>query len=843
MYEKFSNKARKVIHNAKKEAEKLGHDYIGSEHLLLGMLKDPSSVGATVLDGFGIDYEAVYNQVKKMSKPPIGGMPAADLPLTQRAKSILETSIKEAQKLKEMKYVGVEHILLALLSEPQGIAAQVLVSLGGDLEKVKMDLYSFLGPENIGNEPFGPGPDDAEPNVADPMPEKKISQPTKASKKTPALDAFGRDLTKLARAKKLDPLVNRQQELDRIIRILVRRRKNNPVLLGEAGVGKTAIVEGLAQMIVSGKVPPAFADKRIVELDLGSLVAGTKYRGQFEERLKAIMNEVVASANVILFVDEIHTLVGAGSAEGTLDGANMLKPALARGEIQCIGATTHNEYKKSVERDAALERRFQPVNVDEPTVPESIEILKGLRSRYEAHHMVQITDKAIEEAVKLSQRYITERLLPDKAIDVIDEAGAKVRLDNSGIPPELEKMESDLDAAKRRKEDAVQHQDFEGAAKFRDECDVLADKLIQAKQTLAKSSKVGVVDENIIRSVVSSISKVPLDHLSEEDKSRLMTMEKELSKTVIGQAEAIKTVSQAVRRAKAGLKDPQRPIAALLFLGPTGVGKTLLAKSLAEFLFGSKDSLVQFDMSEYMEKFAVSRLIGSPPGYVGYEEGGQLVEKIRRRPYSVVLFDEIEKADEEVFSIFLQVLEEGRVTDGLGRIVDMRNCIILMTSNVGAQEASCSKGSMGFGKSNDVSSKLESNKEGIKEALERTFKPEFLNRLDDMVFFNQLGMDEIKAILKVEVSKVNKRLEERGVTIEMSPEADEFLIKHGFDQKFGARPMRRAVESRLENGLSEFLMSNTLEAGEVVLVAVNGDKLSFSIKKNKKPARKTLPKS
>jgi len=842
MYEKFSNKARKVIHNAKKEAEKLGHDYIGSEHLLLGMLKDASSVGATVLDGFGIDYEAVYNQVKKMSKPPIGGMPAADLPLTQRAKSILETSIKEAQKLKEMKYVGVEHILLALLSEPQGIAAQVLVSLGGDLEKVKMDLYSFLGPENIGNEPFGPAQDDAEPNVADPMPEKKISQPTKVSKKTPALDAFGRDLTKLARAKKLDPLVNRQQELDRIIRILVRRRKNNPVLLGEAGVGKTAIVEGLAQMIVSGKVPPAFADKRIVELDLGSLVAGTKYRGQFEERLKAIMSEVVASANVILFVDEIHTLVGAGSAEGTLDGANMLKPALARGEIQCIGATTHNEYKKSVERDAALERRFQPVNVDEPTVPEAIEILKGLRSRYEAHHMVQITDKAIEETVKLSQRYITERLLPDKAIDVIDEAGAKVRLDNSGIPPELEKMEADLDAAKRRKEDAVQHQDFEGAAKFRDECDVLADKLIQAKQTLAKSSKVGIVDENIIRSVVSSISKVPLDHLSEEDKSRLLTMEKELSKTVIGQAEAIKTVSQAVRRAKAGLKDPQRPIAALLFLGPTGVGKTLLAKSLAEFLFGSKDSLVQFDMSEYMEKFAVSRLIGSPPGYVGYEEGGQLVEKIRRRPYSVVLFDEIEKADEEVFSIFLQILEEGRVTDGLGRIVDMRNCIILMTSNVGAQEVN-SKGSLGFGRSNDVASKLESNKEGIKEALDRTFKPEFLNRLDEMVFFNQLGMEEIKAILKVEVSKVNKRLEERAVTLELSPEADEFLIKHGFDQKFGARPMRRAVESKLENGLSEFLMANTLEHGEVVLVGVDGDKLSFSVKKTKKPARKSLPKN
>jgi len=828
MYEKFSNKARKVIHNAKKEAEKLNHDYIGTEHLLLGMLKDPSSVGSNVLDSMGIDYDDVFQQVKKLSKPPIG-MPAADLPFTSRAKSVLDDSIKQAQKLKETKYVGVEHILLALISEPQGIAIQALVALGADPEKIKSELYSFLGPENLSG-----SSEPQESNLMDPMPDKpKPTQTIKSSsKKTPALDAFGRDLTKLAKQKKLDPLINRHQELDRIIRILVRRRKNNPVLLGEAGVGKTAIVEGLAQLIVSGKVPPVFIDKRIVELDLGSIVAGTKYRGQFEERIKAIMSEVTAVGNVILFIDELHTLVGAGSAEGTLDGANMLKPALARGEIQCIGATTLNEYKKSVERDAALERRFQPVNIEEPTVSESIDILKGLRSHYESHHMVTITDSAIEEAVRLSKRYITDRLLPDKAIDVIDEAGAKVRLDNSCLPPEVEQMERDLDSLKRKKEDAVGRSDYEGAAKFRDESESLAEKLIHIKQSIAKSSKVGVVDESIIRSVVSSISKVPLDHLSEGDKTRLLTMEKELAKTVIGQDQAILAVSQAVRRAKAGLKDPQRPIAAMLFLGPTGVGKTLLAKALSEFLFASKETLIQFDMSEYMEKFAVSRLIGSPPGYVGYEEGGQLVEKIRRRPYSVVLFDEIEKADEEVFSIFLQILEEGRVTDGLGRIVDMRNCIIIMTSNVGAQEAS-SKGAMGFGKKDDLTRGAEAMNQGIREALDKTFKPEFLNRLDEMVFFNPLGMAQIKEILKVEVSKVSARIAEMGFSLELGEHAEAYLIKHGFDQKFGARPMRRAVESKLENGLSEFLMSTPTETGQTICVAVKDDKLTFSLKRKK----------
>ena len=827
MYEKFSNRARKAIRNATNEAEKLGHDYIGSEHLLLGILKDSSSVGANVLDNVQIDYKSVLEQVKKMVKPPIGVAPPGELPLTGRAKSILASAVKEAQKMKQFSYVGTEHILLCILDETQGMAAQVLMSLGADLEQIRKELFSFLGPENLSDDQASwSTKQDEDTKVADPFPESK-----KKKKKTPALNTFGRDLTELARKNKLDPLVNRKREVDRVIRILVRRRKNNPVLLGEAGVGKTAIFEGLAQMIVCGKVPPMFTNKRLIELDLGAIVAGTKYRGQFEERIKAIMKEVAEDSNIILFLDEIHTLVGSGAADGSLDGANMLKPALARGEIQCIGATTFNEYKKSIEKDAALERRFQPISVDEPTLEESIEILKGLRSRYESHHMVEITDEAIEEAARLSQRYITDRLLPDKAIDVIDEAGAKIRLDTSGLPPEVETLEQKLDETKAKKEQSVANQDYEAAAKFRDEAEELAEKLIELKQDLAKNSKVGVVDGEVIRVIVSSISKVPLDHLTTEDKTRFLQMEKEISKHVVGQDHAIKTLCQAVRRAKAGLKDPQRPIAAMLLLGPTGVGKTLLAKCLAEFLFGSRDALIQFDMSEFMEKYAVSKLVGSPPGYVGYEEGGQLVEKIRKRPYSVVLFDEIEKADEEIFSIFLQVLEEGRVTDGLGRTVDMKNCIVLMTSNVGAREAS-SKGSVGFGKK-DPEKNFDAVKRGIKDALERTFKPEFLNRLDDMVFFNPLGKLEIEKILKLEAAKVFERVAEKGISLELTKKAEEFLVEHGFDEKFGARPMRRAVESKLENGLSEFLMSTDVKSGQAIVADAKGDKMVFSIKKKK----------
>jgi len=792
MFDKFTDRARKVMGYARQEAERFNHDYIGTEHVLLGLVKEGSGVAANVLENLDIDLEKLRAEVEKRVKqgPDTGTM--GQLPFTQRAKKVLDYAIEEARHLKH-KYVGTEHILLGLLREEDGTAAEVLMGLGARLDEVRREVMELLGAET---EPGAP-PAGAAP---------------KGESKTPALDSFGRDLTELARENKLDPVIGRDREIERVLQILARRRKNNPVLLGEAGVGKTAIVEGFAQRVVNNEVPEILQDRRIVVLDLAMMVAGTKYRGQFEERIKAVMNEVRRAKKVILFIDELHTLVGAGGAEGSIDASNVLKPALSRGEVQCIGATTLDEYRKHIEKDAALERRFQTIIIDPPTKDETIKILEGLRPHYESHHHVKITDGALRDSVEISDRYITGRYLPDKAIDVIDESGARVRLSlmskaNSGS------REGRLKDLERRKLAAVAAQDFEGAARLRDEAEHLRDR---------KQEQRGVVDENVVAEVVASMTGIPLARLESQESERLLQMEQDLHKTVVSQNEAISAMARAIRRSRAGLKDPHRPVGSFLFLGPTGVGKTLLAKALAEFLFGEQEALIQIDMSEYMEKFAVSRLMGAPPGYVGYEEGGQLTEKVRRRPYSVVLFDEIEKAHNDVFNILLQIMEEGALTDSYGRRVDFRNMVLIMTSNVGAQTIR-HQGAMGFRERSEEHS-YEAMKKQLMTEMEKEFRPEFINRLDEVVVFHSLNRGDLRHIVDIEYAKVAKRLADKGIELVLSPEAKDVIIEKGYNPDFGARPLRRQVERLLEDPLSEEILHCNLTGPCKIRIKPSKDK-------------------
>src|SRR6266436_5857902 len=758
MYERFTDRARKVMQLANQEAQRFNHEYIGTEHILLGLVKEGSGVAANVLKNLDVDLRKIRLEVEKIVQSGPDMVTMGKLPQTPRAKKVIEYAIEEARQLNH-NYVGTEHLLLGLLREQEGVAAQVLMNLGLKLEDVREEVLNLLG-HNMDSGESGGGERTA----------------NKGKSKTPALDSFGRDLTELARQGKLDPVIGRQNEIERVIQVLSRRTKNNPVLLGEAGVGKTAIVEGLAQLVVDSNVPELLRDRRIVVLDLAMMVAGTKYRGQFEERIKAVMNEVRRAKNTILFIDELHTLVGAGGAEGAIDASNVLKPALARGEIQCVGATTLDEYRKYIEKDGALERRFQQIIVNPPSKDETIEILRGLRDRYEAHHRVQIKDEALDAAVELSDRYISGRCLPDKAIDVIDESGARVRLKAMTRPPDLKDLDAQIEQLNQEKEAAVAEQDFEKAAHLRDQ----ADKLKKKKENITKEWREkaketdGVVDEEVIAEVVSKMTGVPLKRLESDETQRLLKMEDELHKQVVSQHEAICAIAKAVRKSRAGLKDPKRPIGSFIFAGPTGVGKTLLAKRLAHFMFGDENALVQLDMSEYMEKHNVSRLIGAPPGYIGYEEGGQLTEKIRRRPYSVVLLDEIEKAHPDVWNSLLQVMDDGRMTDGQGRTVDFRNTILIMTTNIGAEEIT-GKTHFGFSRKDDQTT-YEKMKETLKQAMEQNFRPEFLNRVDDIIVFRSLTREDLKSIIGIELEKVTKRLKEKNLALVLTNEAKDLLI-------------------------------------------------------------------
>ncbi len=812
MYERFTDRARKVMQLANQEAQRFNHEYIGTEHVLLGLIKEGSGVAANVLKNLDVDLRKIRLEVEKLVQSGPDMVTMGRLPQTPRAKKVIEYSMEEARNLNH-NYVGTEHILLGLLREQEGVAAQVLMNLGLKLEEVREEVLNLLGHGTEASEGGERSPAAATAGAAS-------SESSKAKSKTPALDSFGRDLTELARQGKLDPVIGREKEIERAIQILCRRTKTNPVLLGEAGVGKTAIVEGFAQRVVDGDVPELLTDRRIVVLDLAMMVAGTKYRGQFEERIKAVMNEVRRAKNTILFIDELHTLVGAGGAEGAIDASNVLKPALARGEIQCIGATTLDEYRKYIEKDSALDRRFQLVMVEPSTKQETVEILRGLRDRYESHHRVQITDDALTAAVELSSRYITGRCLPDKAIDVIDESGARVRLKAMTRPPDLKEIDEQVEHLNKEKEEAVANQDFEKAANLRDQ----ADKLKKKKQTITRDWREksreadGVVDEDVIAEVVSKMTGIPLTRMTTEDSLRLMEMENDLHKRVISQDEAIRAISKAVRRSRSGLKDPKRPTGCFIFAGPTGVGKTLLAKALAEFMFGDEDALIQIDMSEYMEKHNVSRLIGAPPGYVGFEEGGQLTEKIRRRPYAVVLLDEIEKAHPDVFNMLLQVMEEGRLTDSFGRNVDFRNTILIMTTNAGA-EAIKNEAAFGFQKPADDSS-YENMKARVSERIEKVFRPEFLNRVDETIVFRHLTIDDLKEVIDLELSKVRHRLGERGLKLMLSDEAKKFLIKKGSNTDFGARPLRRSIENYVEDPLSEELLKGEFQGKDTIYVDV-----------------------
>jgi ATP-dependent Clp protease ATP-binding subunit ClpC len=809
----FTPRAQQVLALARKEADRFNHNYVGTEHLLLGLIKLGQGVAVNVLQKMGLDLETVRMEVEKQ----VGSGPetkmVGNIPYTPRVKKVLALAGKEAKALNH-SYVGTEHILLGLLREGEGVAARVLKSLEVDIERTRNEILKEL-----------------DPNFTPPESEQEGGEPSsKKDVKTPALRAFGRDLTELAKKNELDPVIGRHNEIERVIQVLCRRTKNNPVLLGEAGVGKTAIAEGLAQEIASGNVPELLRDKKVITLDLALMVAGTKYRGQFEERIKAVMDEIRRSKNVILFIDELHTIVGAGSAEGAMDASNIIKPALSRGELQCIGATTLNEYRKYIEKDAALERRFQTVKVDAPTVEETILILKGLRPKYEAHHKAKLTDEALETAVKFSERYITGRFLPDKAIDVMDEAGARARINAMTRPPDVKEIEKEIEEIRVEKEAAIKAQDFEKAAALRDKEKQTKEKLdgILARWREEREEKEVLVTADDMMHIISKVTGVPLQRMEQKETQKLLAMEAELRQRVIGQEEAVTAISKALRRSRADLKDPKRPIGSFVFLGPTGVGKTFLARTLAEFMFGDTDALIQIDMSEYMEKFTASRLIGSPPGYVGYEEGGQLSEAVRRRPYSVVLFDEIEKAHPDVMHLLLQILEDGKVTDSLGRKIDFRNTIIIMTSNVGA-DLIRRQTTMGFGAPKDTQD-YDTMRDKILEETKRVFKPEFLNRLDEIIVFRTLSKPDLLKIVDLEVDKVKRRLRLKEIEIALDEPAHEFVINKGYDPTYGARPMRRAVERYLEDPLAEELLKGTVKAGDIVEVTVAGDdKLGFHV--------------
>jgi len=811
MFERFTDRARKVMALANQEAQRFNHEYIGTEHILLGLVKEGSGVGATVLKNLDVDIKKLRLEVEKLVKSGPDMVTMGKLPQTPRAKKVIEYAIEEARALNH-NYVGTEHILLGLLRESEGIAAQVLMNLGLKLEDVRQEVLNLLGagvedaPNDLGLKMGPPG-----------------AAGRKLKSKTPALDSFGRDLTQLAVNGELDPVIGRKREIERLIQILCRRTKNNPVLLGEAGVGKTAIVEGLSQQIINKQVPEILKDKRIVVLDLAMMVAGTKYRGQFEERIKAVINEVRRAANVILFVDELHTLVGAGGAEGAIDASNVLKPALARGEVQCIGATTLDEYRKYIEKDGALERRFQTIIVDPPSKDEALEILRGLQDRYEAHHRVRFTDEALFQAVELSTRYITGRCLPDKAIDVVDEAGARVRLKNMTPPPDLTEVEEKIERLQVEKDEAVRSADYERAASLRDEMQHLLDEKTQLHKKWYEQNKdaTGVVDTEIIAEVVSNMTGVPLTRLEKKETQRLLEPEAELHRTVVSQHEAITTVAKAVRRSRSGMKDPNRPMGCFIFLGPSGVGKTLLAQALAEFLFSDRNSLIRLDMSEFMEKHNVSRLVGAPPGYVGYEEGGQLTERIRRRPYSVLLLDEIEKAHPDVYNMLLQIMDEGRLTDSFGRSIDFKNVILIMTSNIGAELIKNQSG-FGFGKKTPESN-YEKMKDVLHKEVERHFRPEFLNRVDDMIVFKPLSREDLQTIVEYELNKVFKRLIEYGLRLDLTPQAKEFLIEKGYNPEFGARPLRRAIEHYIEDPLSEAVLAGRFKGKNLVKIDVQDE--------------------
>lgn len=793
MFGRFTERAQRVIVLSQEEARRLGHNVVGTEHILLGLIAEGEDVAARSLLSLGISIDQVRNEVERIIGR--GGQPTeGQIGFTPRSKRVLELAFDEARRLGHT-YIGTEHLLLGLIREGEGVAAQVLVNLGADLDKVRSQVTSQLGGST----------------------QTKAKQPR--AQKTPTLDQFGRDLTALASEGNLDPVIGREKEIQRVIQILSRRTKNNPVLIGEPGVGKTAIAEGLALKIINNDVPETLNNKRVVTLDLGSLVAGSKFRGEFEERLKKVMEEIRTAGDVVLFIDEMHTIIGAGAAEGAIDAANILKPALARGELQAIGATTLDEYQKHVEKDAALERRFQPVMVDEPSVEETIEILKGLRDRYEAHHRVKIKDEAVVAAARLSDRYISDRFLPDKAIDLMDEAGSKVRLSGLTAPPELKELEAKIEEVRIEKEAAIKNEKFEEAANLRDDEQKLQQQL-EEKRTEWRSShgrEEAVVTAEDIAAVVAGWTGIPVTDLTEEDAVRLLNLEEILHQRVIGQEKAIGAISQAVRRAHAGLKDPRRPIGSFIFLGPTGVGKTELARALAEALFGDEDATVRIDMSEYMERHAVARLVGSPPGYIGHDEGGQLTEQVRRKPYSIVLFDEIEKAHPEVFNILLQVLEDGRLTDSKGRVVDFRNTVIIMTSNVGAHQIQRDSG-IGFRTVVDERSDYEAMKGKVTDELKRTFRPEFLNRIDEVVVFHALNKVHISEIVEIMLRELRIQLEGMDISLSVTEQAKELLANRGFDPDFGARPLRRAIQRYIENPLAEEMLKGTFGEGGTITV-------------------------
>ena len=827
MLRRFTQRAQRAILHAQEEAREMNHPAVGTEHILLGLIKEGEGIAARALINLGADLDKIKEEISNLIGQTGGrqDMPGRELPITPRAKKVLNLAFEEAQ-FQGVNYVGTEHILLALLREEDGMAAQVLKGMGIRLDAVREQLIALLGGEPTGM--VDPGtPEEKSSPFAPPGYMKK----TKSRSKTPVLDNFSRDLTQMARENKLDPVIGREKEIERVIQVLSRRTKNNPVLIGDPGVGKTAVVEGLAQRIVENKVPEVLAGKKVLALDLSSMVAGTKYRGEFEDRLTKVVNEIRNAGDVIIFIDELHTMVGAGAAEGAIDAANILKPSLARGDFQCVGATTLDEYRKHIEKDAALERRFQPITVEEPSVEETIEILHGLRDRYEAHHGVKITDEALEAAAKLSNRYITDRFLPDKAIDLIDEASSRVRLDRYVLPDDLKELEAKLQRITEEKQEAINAQEYEAAARLRDEEQTLKAEVDQRRREWVgrRNLDSGVVNEEDIATIVSNWTGVPVTRLNESESARIANLEDVLHRRVIGQEEAVAAVSRAVRRARAGLKDPKRPIGSFIFLGPTGVGKTELARALAEAMFGQEDALIRLDMSEYMDKHAVARMIGSPPGYVGYDEGGQLTEKVRRRPYSVILLDEIEKAHPEVFNILLQVLDDGRLTDGKGRTVDFRNSVIIMTSNVGAEGIGKEK-TLGFQPKEDKALDYVKMKDRIMERMKSVFRPEFLNRLDEIIVFHSLSPDELGQIVELLVEQVKRRVKDQGLNLSLTPAAKERIIKEGYDSVYGARPLKRAIQRLVEDRISEEILRGNVKAGDDVVIDVEGEEITVKVK-------------